>query len=90
MIEAKIRFYGRVQGVFFRATARQIARGLGIKGTVRNLQDGSVELIAQGSETQIEALVSDLERRFTLDPDTPYTLDPQPLSEPLADFRILH
>jgi acylphosphatase len=43
---------GRVQGVFFRATARRIAIELGIKGTVENKDDGSVEIYAQGQRMQ--------------------------------------
>lgn len=40
-------FYsGRVQGVCFRATTKQMADGFGVKGWVRNLSDGRVELVA--------------------------------------------
>ncbi|OHA18792.1 MAG: hypothetical protein A2664_04780 [Candidatus Taylorbacteria bacterium RIFCSPHIGHO2_01_FULL_46_22b] len=45
-LEAKA--FGIVQGVFYRAFARRHARTLGITGTVRNLEDGSVEVIAEG------------------------------------------
>ncbi len=44
---------GRVQGIFFRATAREHAKALGIKGFVRNLPDGSLELDAQGEEDSL-------------------------------------
>lgn len=47
--------YGRVQGVGFRYFTWKEAERLGVKGTVRNRQDGSVEVIAQGSETQLAA-----------------------------------
>ncbi len=49
---------GKVQGVFFRASARQEALRLGIRGHARNLSDGRVEVVASGSA---EAL-SELER----------------------------
>ena len=39
---------GRVQGVFFRVSARDTARGLGLSGWVRNTPQGKVELIACG------------------------------------------
>jgi acylphosphatase len=40
---------GKVQGVFFRASARQEALRLGIRGHARNLSDGRVEVVASGS-----------------------------------------
>jgi acylphosphatase len=43
------RILGRVQGVFFRHSTRIEAERLGVCGTVRNLPDGSVEVIARGS-----------------------------------------
>ncbi|AOF54208.1 acylphosphatase [Rodentibacter caecimuris] len=47
--------YGRVQGVGFRYFTWKEAKKLGIKGFVRNRDDGSVEAIAQGSEEQLES-----------------------------------
>ena len=49
-------FYsGRVQGVGFRYTARTVAAGFEISGIVRNLYDGRVELIAEGTREELEA-----------------------------------
>lgn len=47
---------GRVQGVFYRASARHEAQQLGIKGYARNLLDGRVEVVACGSVEAIETL----------------------------------
>jgi acylphosphatase len=41
---------GRVQGVYYRATAQQRARAAGIAGHARNLEDGRVEVLAYGEE----------------------------------------
>ena len=49
---------GRVQGVYFRASTRDRARQLSLAGWVRNCPDGSVELIAEGQEGQLEQLVT--------------------------------
>lgn len=53
----EIRVLGMVQGVFFRTTTRDKARKLGLKGTVRNMSDGSVEIIAEGSEERLNRLI---------------------------------
>jgi acylphosphatase len=44
---------GRVQGVFFRASAQREARRLGLTGWVKNRADGSVEVLAEGDEEEI-------------------------------------
>jgi acylphosphatase len=51
----KIFYSGRVQGVGFRCTAKGAAAGFEITGTVRNLPDGRVELVAEGSRAELEA-----------------------------------
>ena len=53
MITKQFFIFGRVQGVGFRFFTLQQAGKLGLKGIVRNRIDGSVEVIAQGSENQI-------------------------------------
>lgn len=47
---------GRVQGVFFRASAQQQALALGVTGWARNLEDGSVEVLACGARQAVEAM----------------------------------
>ncbi|MDI6827323.1 MAG: acylphosphatase [Armatimonadota bacterium] len=49
---------GRVQGVGFRFFARQVANELGIKGFVRNTQDGAVEVVAEGEDLALETFLS--------------------------------
>jgi acylphosphatase len=49
-------FYsGHVQGVGFRYAVRTVAAGFEVVGTIRNLPDGRVELIAEGSREELEA-----------------------------------
>jgi len=51
-------FYeGRVQGVGFRYTVRQIATGYDIAGWIRNLPDGRVELLAAGDPEEVTAFL---------------------------------
>ncbi|HEX4376488.1 MAG TPA: acylphosphatase [Steroidobacteraceae bacterium] len=49
---------GRVQGVYYRASAQQRARLAGIVGHARNLADGSVEVLAYGDHAAIEQFVA--------------------------------
>ena len=52
-------FYsGRVQGVGFRVTVRQLACGYEVTGTVRNLPDGRVELVAEGAQAELAAFLT--------------------------------
>ncbi len=51
----QILYSGNVQGVGFRYTARSVATGFEVAGTVRNLPDGRVELIAEGDKQELEA-----------------------------------
>ena len=48
---------GKVQGVFYRATAKDIADALGIKGWVRNLPDNNVEIRATASEEILQKFI---------------------------------
>lgn len=47
---------GMVQGVFFRASTRDVALGLGVAGYAKNLADGRVEVLASGDATALDAL----------------------------------
>jgi len=58
MKRAHIKIHGRVQGVFFRASARDTASKLGISGYVRNLRDGTVEAEAEGQEESVEKFIA--------------------------------
>jgi acylphosphatase len=49
-----VHYSGRVQGVGFRYTAKQVAAGFELVGTIRNLPDGRVELIVEGARAELE------------------------------------
>ncbi len=48
---------GKVQGVFYRETIAAVARELGITGTVENKADGSVRIVAEGEESELQKLL---------------------------------
>ncbi len=49
---------GKVQGVFYRRHTVEVADRLGIGGTVRNLPDGSVLILATGTDEQLQELIA--------------------------------
>lgn len=63
-VRRRVVYHGRVQGVFFRATARDLARGFRVTGFVRNLPDGTVELEVQGSADEVERFLSRVRARY--------------------------
>jgi acylphosphatase len=57
-------FYsGRVQGVGFRVTVRQLACGYDVTGIVRNLPDSRVEMIAEGAPAELKAFLTGIAER---------------------------
>jgi len=58
VIRRRVVVTGEVQGVFFRDTCRRVATEHGVAGWVRNLADGSVEAVFEGSPSGVDRLVS--------------------------------
>ncbi|MEC4675771.1 MAG: acylphosphatase [Nitrospirota bacterium] len=50
---------GNVQGVFFRSFTREVATGLGLNGWVKNLYDGRVEAVFEGTREGIEQAINE-------------------------------
>jgi acylphosphatase len=53
MKELYCKVHGNVQGVAFRAFAQKEARVLGVTGFAKNIEDGAVEVVAQGQEVKL-------------------------------------
>ncbi|MGA0899485.1 MAG: acylphosphatase [Luteolibacter sp.] len=60
MIARLVHFEGRVQGVGFRYTCRELAKGFDVVGTVKNLPDGRVEMEVMGEKEEIEEFISEI------------------------------
>jgi len=60
MITRKVIFEGRVQGVGFRYSTKQLALGFEIVGSVRNLSDGTVELKVMGEKEEVEDFIEEI------------------------------
>lgn len=64
LICKRVHYSGRVQGVGFRYTARNLAQGFPVTGFVRNLDDGRVEMVVEGRANDIEALLQAIAERM--------------------------
>lgn len=87
---AKLVYYaGDVQGVGFRATAASIARRHpAVRGWVRNLADGRVELLAHGPAEAVEAYLADVRDRLAEHIETEDVMERDP-DEGLGGFRVV-
>jgi len=87
MIARHIVFSGRVQGVGFRFTALNVANRYELKGYVRNLPEGDVEMVVHGPAEMIDTCVRDLQDSFvgTISHIDIEEVTPDPK---LTDFRI--
>lgn len=79
---------GRVQGVFYRASAHEEGRRLGLVGWVRNLPDGRVEAVAQGHEKDVDAFVEWCRNGPPLARVTKIDITEKNLETDLTDFAI--
>jgi len=87
MVYKKIIVEGTVQGVFFRARTKDKADELDIRGEVRNLRDGSVEIVAVGDEASVQKLVEWCHQGPSRAKVTNVTVTDIPKRD-FADFRI--
>ena len=58
VVRRRLQVTGRVQGVWFRESCREVADRLGVTGSVRNRADGTVEVVVEGPAQEVEALVA--------------------------------
>lgn len=88
-VRLAVLFSGHVQGVGFRYTARSVSRDFQVVGYVRNLPDGRVEMVVEGSPAEARAFVEAVHREMA-----GYLRDVQVNEEPptgeFADFQIRH
>jgi acylphosphatase len=75
---------GIVQGVFYRAFTRQVARSIGLQGWARNLYDGRVEAVFEGPKDKIESAI---EKCYAGPPSSRVTGIDVSWDEPLENLR---
>lgn len=85
VLELRAVVRGDVQGVGFRRAAKQCADKMQLKGFVRNLPNGDVEICAQGEKLQLEKFLSELKRFF---PIAEAVCEYHPADTTYPDFKI--
>ena len=88
MIARQVFYEGRVQGVGFRFTVKQIARGFEITGWVRNLADGRVELQCSGESGEVEPFLEDIAESELKSHIKSVTVAPIPPLDGVRGFEI--
>lgn len=61
---AEVVYRGNVQGVGFRYTARSLAEDFRISGVVKNITDGSVQLVAEGEAAEVDRFLAAVDARM--------------------------
>jgi acylphosphatase len=79
---------GKVQGVYYRASAKDVARDIGVTGWVKNMPDGNVEVIVSGSEERVEKFIEWC-RKGPKNAEVTEVIVNDSKEKPLTDFRII-
>ncbi|MDG2470875.1 MAG: acylphosphatase [Pirellulaceae bacterium] len=87
--QIKVVYHGNVQGVGFRYKTSQIAKAFQIVGYVKNLMDGSVELVVQGEKTTLSNFLTEIQYRLAnhIKLAEEVSLD---IDSTLTEFKIRH
>lgn len=88
-MRARIFVMGFVHGVGFRRFIRSKARALGLKGWVKNLPDGRVEILANGEKKNIEKLIEIAQKGNIFSMVKGVVVDWEKEEEVFSDFEIL-
>ncbi len=89
MLAKRVIFEGRVQGVGFRYTVKDLARGFEVCGWVKNLPQGSVELQVMGEPDEVEAFIREIAEESNVAHHIKnLTAGKIPLLENCSGFRI--
>jgi acylphosphatase len=88
-IRAHVFFGGQVQGVFFRANAKEFAESLGVTGWVRNTSDGRVEAVFEGEQSDVLDVIEWCELRQPYAKVASKTVETSEPTDEFSEFAIL-
>jgi len=89
-VRAHVIVSGRVQGVFFRARTMQEALRQGVRGWVRNINDGRVESVFEGEENAVDAMIDFCQKGPTGAVVLGVDVKWEPFRSEFNDFKIRH
>ena len=89
MKEIEVNIKGRVQMVMFRDFAKRKAESLELTGTARNLEDGSVHVVAQGNENKLNKLIELLKTGPAFAKVSDVDVRWKEIGEKFTDFKII-
>jgi len=81
---------GRVQGVLFRDFTCRTARKLFLKGTVENLADGTVKVVAEGDEVKLNEFLLQLKKKHPLAKVADLIVEWREATNTFSDFKIVY
>jgi len=90
LIRVHVYVSGRVQGVFYRQNAQRIAHSLGVRGWIRNLDDGRVEAIVEGPEKAVREMLEWMRHGPPLARVDRVEVVTEEYKGEFIDFRIVH
>ena len=88
--QVRIVVHGRVHGVGFRAYTQATAAQLGLTGTVRNRDDGTVEIVARGGEAAVDKLIAWARRGPSMARVDRVDIEQQDQKVDWPDFRVTY
>lgn len=89
MVAKHVIFEGRVQGVGFRYAVKELARGFEVRGWVKNLADGSVELLAAGEAEELQDFLREIVQESSVAGNIRHHhVEKVPVPDGLTGFRI--
>lgn len=89
MKTTQVFYEGRVQGVGFRWTVKNIAQGFDVTGSVRNLPDGRVELQASGERGEVAAFLAEIRESALAGHITAEHIGETEINSPPRGFQII-
>lgn len=89
VVRCRVVVAGRVQGVFYRDSCRAAAERIGVRGSVRNQADGSVEVVAEGQRVKVDEFLNWCREGPSRARVTGMTIHDEP-PQAVRGFRILY